>query len=83
LDETISGTPYFIDQNDSYFVYFDDLEAGEYYKLVIEAPFIYPGETRKVFFTYFWEDLSRDDGNGPCRQQGWCGESHTKYLFYR
>lgn len=56
-----------------------NFNTGAEYKLVVAAPTIEDEETRTVFWAVLWEDLARNDLNGP-----WHGsESSFKYLFYR
>ena len=66
------------DDNESNFSYF---AGGLPYKFRINADNIPDGETRTVYWSYFWEDLDRDDAtNGPCYS---CGYGDPDYLFYR
>ncbi len=59
---------------------FDDFVGGKPYKLVITADFVPAGKERTIYWSYFWEDLDRDDTDGPCYS---CGSGDDLYLFYR
>ena len=59
---------------------FDDFVGGKPYKLVITADFVPTGKERTIYWSYFWEDLDRDDPEGPCYS---CGSGDDLYLFYR
>ncbi|MCZ7585006.1 MAG: hypothetical protein M5R36_17685 [Deltaproteobacteria bacterium] len=39
--------------------------------------------TRRVYVTWFWEDLGRDDLDGPCRHGiGGCDVDEADYLYF-
>jgi len=58
---------------------FDDLATNYHYKLLVTGSFIPTGETREIWATYFWEDLERDDTEGPRHDV----PLDYRYLFYR
>jgi hypothetical protein len=60
----------------------DDFEGGYPYFFYISADQIPDGETRTIYWTWFWEDLARDDPSpdGPCYS---CGNTDPKFLLYK
>jgi hypothetical protein len=64
---------------DDYETTFDQFVGGQAYAFVINADYI-PSGTRTIYWTFFWEDLARDDADGPCTM---CGIDNPLFLFYR
>jgi len=73
--------------SDSYNIFnFPSFNTGYRYAIKIKVTNIQVGQQAKIYYNYFWEDLARDDADGPCNNMTICdpdGLNGHKYLFYR
>lgn len=68
---------YIFDSNESYF---PDFISDYSYKLEVTSTYIPSGRTLRVWISYFWEDLDRNDVEGPRND---VDEDDNRYLLYR